>query len=116
MNNICGGAVNGTVTAISTVMGVPGVGNFAGGAAGSLTVDLLEKKDDNLAMLGRAFVSGIVQNGMSMGGVVTKAGYDVNLKNLSAAGIYLNYVNMVYGTGAGVAAYGFQKALKRCPE
>ena len=116
VNNICGGAVNGTVTAVGTVMGAPGIGNFIGGAAGSLTVDLLEKEDDNLSMLGRAFVSGIVQTGMSMGGAVTKAGYDVDLKNLSAAGIYLNYVSMVYGTGSGVAAYGFQKALNRCPE
>lgn len=67
-------------------------------------------------MLGKAAISGGVQSGMSMGGAVTKAGYDVDLKNLSAAGIFLNYVNMVYSVGGGVTAYGFQKTLELCPE
>lgn len=116
VNNMCGGAINGTVTVVDPLMGAPGIGNALGGAAGSLTVDMLEKEHNVLKMLGKAAISGGVQSGMSMGGVVTKAGYDVGLKNLSAEGIFLNYVSMVYSTGTGVATYGFQKALKPCPE
>ena len=116
VNNMCGGAVNGTVTAVGTVMGAPGKGNALGGAVGSLTVDILEREGNIPRMLGKAAISGGVQSGMSMGGAVTKAGYDVDLKNLSAAGIFLNYVNMVYSVGGGVTAYGFQKTLEPCPE
>lgn len=76
----------------------------------------MEREGNIPRMLGKAAISGGVQSGMSMGGAVTKAGYDVDLKNLSAAGIFLNYVNMVYSVGGGVTAYGFQKTLEPCPE
>lgn len=49
-----------------------------------------------------------------MGGIITKVSYDVGLKNTSLGGIILNYVNMVYGLGSGMATFGFQEVLDQC--
>lgn len=114
MDNICGGTINGTITAIGTLLGTPGVGNFLGGAIGSAITDIMggEKEFDKVLL--RSAIGGGIQLGMTMGGIITKVSYDVGLKNTSLGGIILNYVNMVYGLGSGMATFGFQEVLDQC--
>ena len=114
VDNICGGTINGTITAIGTLLGTPGVGNFLGGAIGSAITDIMggEKEFDKVLL--RSAIGGGIQLGMTMGGIITKVSYDVGLKNTSLGGIILNYVNMVYGLGSGMATFGFQEVLDQC--
>ena len=114
VDNICGGTINGTITAIGTLLGTPGVGNFWGGAIGSAITDIMggEKEFDKVLL--RSAIGGGIQLGMTMGGIITKVSYDVGLKNTSLGGIILNYVNMVYGLGSGMATFGFQEVLDQC--
>ena len=108
----CGGAINGTVSGIGSLIGAPGIGNFAGGAAGSVVTDVCSGQYDVGKIATHAIIAGGVQNIMTVGGKLSATPYDANVSALSPEGLFLGYVTTAIGVGTGAGAYGITAAIE----